>query len=571
MKFKKIYISPKPLLWGQFWGWWRGGEKSVCRGMAKPGDRCCAGNNLHWSKETPMNQQSKTASIWHATSEGTKYPQLSGDISVDVAIVGGGITGLTAAVLLQRNGLNVALLEASRIGSGVTGNTTAHISEVPDMGYRQLIASLGEEQAQRVVQSRRIAIETIASFVKTDKIDCEFERLSGYLYAESESEVSQLERETQAARKLGVSASAIADVPLPFPVKGGILFSNQAQFHALKYLQGLANAFTGEGGKIYEDSRVLDIDIDRDPLAMSTAGGKVTAKEVILATIMPIHDLLKMQEILPLTTKAAPYRSYVMGVRLDGVSAPKGLFWDTAQPYHYTRCYNTPAGEMLVVGGEDHKTGQEIDETECYRKLEQYLRDRYPIAAIDYRWSAQLYEPVDGLPFIGSSALHPHLHFATGYSGNGMSFGTIAGLIFSDSILGNKNPWKKLYDPNRFNLVASAQGFLSENIEVAKHFIGDRFKADVHSLSQVPLKEGRIVEVGGEQVAVYRDESGDIHTLSPVCTHAHCIVNWNAAEKSWDCPCHGGRFSATGEVLNGPPIKDLQRRSLLGESTTSRD
>lgn len=510
-----------------------------------------------------MSNQSKTASVWHATTETTRFPQLNRDISVDVAIVGGGITGLTAALLLKRAGRSVAVLEGSEIGSGVTGNTSAHLSEYPDIGYQQLISNFGEDGAKLTAQSRRAAIETIAAFVEDEGIECEFQRVPGYLYTENQTDVSFIEKEIDAAQKLGIAASFTTEVSLPFPIKAAMLLPNQGQFNAMKYLEGLANTLTREGGQIYEQTRVTNINGDGDrPGRVSTDRGTVTANDVIIATHMPIHDVLKLQDLLPLTTKAAPYRSYAIGVRLKNIPTPQGLFWDTVEPYHYTRSYATQDGEILIVGGEDHKTGKEIDTETRYQRLEAYVRERYPVESIDYRWSAQVYEPVDGLPFIGASFLHPHIYAATGFSGNGLTFGTLAALILSDAIVGQKNPWRELYDLNRFNPIASAQEFVSENLGVATHFIGDRFKSEAKTLGEVQPNQGKIMAINGEQLAVYRDENGQIHALSPVCTHTHCIVSWNNAEQSWDCPCHGGRFSATGEVLNGPPIENLKRKQL---------
>ncbi|MEW6498913.1 MAG: FAD-binding oxidoreductase, partial [Cyanobacteriota bacterium] len=390
-----------------------------------------------------------STSLWQTTTPKTSFLQLASDITVDVAVVGGGITGFTAALLLKQAGLSVAVIEALAIGGGVTGHTTAHIAEVPDIGYQSLISNFGQEGALLAAQSRRAAIEQIARFVQEEEIVCSFQRLPGYLYTESSEDVSYLEGEAIAASQLGIPASLTKDVPLPFPIKEGILFPNQAQFNSLEYLQGLAKAFSTSGGHIFEQTRVLNISGD-SPYQLHTQRGSVTARQVILATHTPIHDITSLQDLYLLSTKIAPYRSYVLGVRLRSSPPPVGLFWDTQEPYHYTRTYVDPsAGEFLIVGGADHKTGEKVDTQMSFQKLEVYVRSRFPVESIPYHWSAQWYEPVDGLPFIGKSFAHDQIYVATGYSGNGISFGTVSGMLIADQILGRPNAWSELYDPNR--------------------------------------------------------------------------------------------------------------------------
>jgi glycine/D-amino acid oxidase-like deaminating enzyme/nitrite reductase/ring-hydroxylating ferredoxin subunit len=503
---------------------------------------------------------STSTSVWQAIPNQISFPSLVQNITVDVAIVGGGITGLTAALLLKRAGLSVAVIEALTLEGGVTAYTTAHISEVPDIGYETLISDYGESDARLAAEARRQAIEQIARFVEIENIECGFERVPGYYYAESADEIETIEKEAEAARRLGVDATVTYDIPLPFGTGAGILFPNQAQFHAVQYLQALAQAIDGNGSHIFEQTRVVDIS-GSSPYRVTTQQGTVTAQNVILATHTPIHDIANMQDLYLLTTKLAPYRSYVLGVRLRS-PAPVGLFWDTMEPYHYTRNFADANGELLIVGGEDHKTGADVDQLERYERLEAYVRERYDVDRVEYRWSAQWYEPIDGLPFIGKSPAHDRLYVATGFSGNGMSFGTIAGMVLSDQILGRDNPWSDLYNPSRVKPLAGIQDFVSNNLDVAKHFVGDRFQSEVQSLDDVPRGEGRLLKVDGEQLAVYRDLDGKLHAVSPVCTHAGCIVNWNNAEQSWDCPCHGGRFSCTGQVLNGPPIRSLQAKPI---------
>ncbi|NEQ23838.1 MAG: FAD-dependent oxidoreductase [Microcoleus sp. SIO2G3] len=498
-----------------------------------------------------------STSIWQAVASSTTYPPLTRDLAVDVAIVGGGITGLTTALLLKRAGLSVAVLEALEIETSATSHTTGHISEVPDIGYQELIGNFGEDAARQVARSRRAAIDRIASFVQEEQIDCGFAYLPGYLYSESYSDLDQLEANAKAARKLGVEATTTTALPLPFPTTKGIVFPNQAQFDGVAYVQALARSIDGGGSYVFEQTRVVDISGDA-PTRVYTRQGTIAAQKVVLATHTPIHDITKLQDVYLAAVRAVPYQSYVLAVKVRS-PIPEGLFWDTADPYHYTRKANHPEfGELLIVGGADHRTGAVENTLESYEQLEAYVRSRYHVESIPYRWSSQWFEPTDGLPFIGTAALHPNIYLATGFSGNGISYGTIAGITISDSILERKNSWIDLYSPGRIKPIANAARFIAQNLNISSHFVLDRFKREVKTVAEIPPGSGKLLEINGEQIAAYRDEDGTLHTLSAVCTHLGCIVNWNAAEKSWDCPCHGGRFTCTGQVLTGPQVKDLE-------------
>ena len=492
-----------------------------------------------------------TTSIWLATADSATFPRLDGDRTVDVAIVGAGITGLTAALLLAQAGKNVLVLDSGQIGQGVSAYTTAHLTTMYDVGYAQIEKDFDETSARLVAESSRVAIERIAQWVQDEQIDCDFERVDGYLYSEDAADEQTLHDEIDAASRAGIEAEWVAETPLPFAVHRALRLPNQAQFNPLPYLHALARAVERHGGSVCELTRVDSVD-GGDACTVTTERGTVTANAVIIATHMPINDLY-------LFTKAEPYRSYVLGVRLNG-AVPVGLYWDSEDPYHYTRNYRDEQGEVLIVGGEDHKTGHESDTEQPFRNLEAYVRERYDVSEIAYRWSAQWYDPIDGLPFIGEYPLRPHVYAATGYSGNGMTMGTLAGMMLADEILDVDNPYHDLYSINRFKPLVGGPSMIKAGIDEAIRFVADRFKTDADDTSEVPLGEGRVLKVDGEQTAVYRDERGVLHNLSPICTHLGCIVNWNTAEKSWDCPCHGGRFTATGEVLEGPPSKDLARK-----------
>ncbi|MFP5288017.1 MAG: FAD-dependent oxidoreductase [Thermoanaerobaculia bacterium] len=485
------------------------------------------------------------STIWDK-KELPRHAPLEGEERVDVAVVGAGITGLTAARLLVAAGKRVAVLEQSRIGSGTTGGTTAHVTQVPDRRYAELVSKFGRDGVRQVVESTRAAMERIASFVEEDAISCDFARIPAYLYTESEDEIFRLQEEVDAAREVGMPAVFVREVPLPFPTAGAVRFDNQARFHPLAYLSGLAGKIVERGGRIYEETRVVKVDGD-GPLRVETERGTVTADTVLFATHTPAGFSLLHAELEPL-------RSYVLGVRLRNQEPPDGLFFDTADPYNYTRRQE----DVLIVGGKDHKTGHG-DPDESYRALEEYVRQRWSVESIDYRWSAQFYEPPDGLPLIGQALTSSRVFVATGYSGTGMIFGTVGGMLLSDLALEREREWAEVYRTSRVKPLAGGPTIAKLNLEVAADFVKDRLTTHrIEDVSEVPAGEGQVVRLGGEKVAVYREETGKVHAVSPVCTHAGCLVHWNPSEKSWDCPCHGSRFSPDGEVLEGPAVKGLE-------------
>ncbi len=498
----------------------------------------------------PNNSQS----LWLATAKGKTFPALQADLAVDVAIVGAGITGLTAATLLKKAGLSVAVIEADAVAGGVSGFTTAHITEALDRSCGQLIKDIGEDNARLAAESGRVALARIKSFVREEGIDCDFASVPAFQYTEDPETVSELGAERKAAASIGSKVTLTREVPLPFKVAGALRFDRQAQLHPRRYLLPLALAIPGHGSHVFERTRVVEVE-DGEPCRVVTAAGTVTARHVILATHAPFNNVL-------LQTKVASYRSYVLALRLkSGEEPPLGLFWDTEDPYHYIRSQASEGGALLIVGGEDHKTGKDEDTTERFEVLLAFAAARFKVASVQYRWSAQVIEPVDGLPFIGREPGSEHVYLATGYSGTGMTLGTLAAMINTDLILDRKNPYQDLYDPGRFKAKASIVDYVKENVDFPVHLVKDRLKgAEATSLAEVAKGEGKIVELAGEKTAVYRDERGLLHAVSPVCTHMGCLVGFNNAEKTWDCPCHGSRFDKDGKVLNGPAVTPLESR-----------
>jgi glycine/D-amino acid oxidase-like deaminating enzyme/nitrite reductase/ring-hydroxylating ferredoxin subunit len=490
--------------------------------------------------------------LWSEGVNLPSLPPLTQDYAVDVAVVGGGITGLTAALLLQRGGKRVAILERYGVSRGVTGRTTAHLTEALDTRYHMLTRDFGEGGARLAALGTRQAIDRIAAFVRDEKIECDYNVVPGYLFCETEDEVAALEQERDAARAAGLYVDLTRGAPLPFKVAAALRFPNQAQMQPTAYLKGLARSFQEAGGKIFEGTSVTSIE-DGELCHLVTSEGTVSARAVIVAAHAPLTRVA-------LQTKVARYNSYV--IAFPG-SLPRALFWDTEDPYHYIRSARIQGKDYVVIGGEDHKTGQETKTEERYEALVRYARSRFGVTSATHTWSSEVLEPVDGLPYIGKSPGQENVYVATGYSGNGITFGTLAGIMLDQAVRGQDHPLALLLAPSRFKPLASAHDYLTENIDFPLHFVGDRLKpADASSVEEVGRGEGKLVRCGAEKLAVYRDANGKVHALSPVCTHLGGHVHWNSAEKSWDCPCHGARFGIDGSVLHGPALTPLECKKL---------
>lgn len=506
------------------------------------------------------SKSGETISLWTATAEVPEQAMLTENTHADVCIVGAGIAGMTTAYLLAREGRSVVVLDDGRIGGGMTERTTAHLSNAIDDRYFELERLHGEKGARLAAQSHTAAIDRIEAIIAEEGIDCEFERLSGYLFVPRGESNEILDRELRAAQRAGLTDVELVDrAPIDSFDTGMCLhFPRQAQFHPLKYLAGLAHAIERDGGHIFTGTHVSTMEGGAPARVETSNGCVVTADAIVIATNTPINDIVTIH------TKQAPYTSYVIGARIPRGSVTRALYWDTDDPYHYVRLHNVSRQDndydLLIVGGEDHKSGQAEDGAQRHSRLEAWTKERFPmIESIEFRWSGQVMEPVDAVAFIGRNPGDPrNVYIATGDSGMGMTHGTIAGILITDLIMGRECPWVPLYDPSRKSLRALVK-FAKENLNVAAQYVeGYLTGSDVDSTEEITKGEGAVIRRGITKLAVYRDELGTLHEHSAMCPHLRCIVSWNKLEKTWDCPCHGSSFDRYGHVINGPANSDLE-------------
>lgn len=492
----------------------------------------------------------KILSTWQKTAESPpQFPPLDKDVVADIVIIGAGITGLTLAHLVSKSGRKVVVLDSNEIGAGTTGHASNHLTTDIDFGYSNIKKKFSEKVMQQVAGSRLAAIDTIENTCRELDISCDFERTDGYLYADSAENVSEVEEELKYARRAGLDVEQVPAVDLPFPVKKAIRYNDQGIFNTQKYLNGLAKALQQKPEcDIYCNSRVEEVDNSNKKVI--TKSGTVTAAHIILATHTP-------QFINILQTMVVPYRSYMIAVKLASGNYPHGLYWDCKEPYHYTRSYKQGDQQWLLIGGADHKTGH--DGKDHYAQLEKYAREHYDVAEITDRWSAQYYEPADGLPYIGKSPLS-NVYVATGYSGDGLVYGVVAAIIINALINGEEHEWLEAYNARRFTPVESAGKFVKHNLEVGKHYISGLIRSG--EIKDVEAGEGKVINYKGNKYAVSRDISGKLTALSAFCTHMGCVIEWNKDEHTWDCPCHGSRFEPTGELIEGPATIDLESKGL---------
>jgi glycine/D-amino acid oxidase-like deaminating enzyme/nitrite reductase/ring-hydroxylating ferredoxin subunit len=502
----------------------------------------------------PQSLPGRPTSVWMDTAPHTTYAPLDASLTVDVCVVGGGILGLLTADQLKRAGRSVALLEADRVATGVTGYTTAKVTVLHGLIYDHVRSRFGEEGARHYAEANAAGLALIADRIAQDGIECEFRRRPALTYTGDERELDSLRKEVEAARAAGLDAELVNDVDLPWKVAGAVRIGDQAEFHPRRFLLAIADAVSDGGSHVFERTRVTGVD-DGDPCRVRTDGGaEVTAGAVVIATHYPTLDRGLF------FARLSAERSYALGLRVRG-RVPHGMFLSTESPAHSVRATPYDGDELLIVGGESHKTGTS-DPVERYEALEAWARVRFDVRAVEYRWSAQDAMPADGIPYVGKlSPIARRVWTASGFKKWGITNGAAAALMLSDAILERENPWLDTFDANRFKPVAAAPTLLKEQLSVGAHFFGDRLAPpDARSLEQLAPGEGGIVKVDGDKVAAFRDDDGVVHAVSPICTHLYCQVSFNAAERSWDCPCHGSRFATDGTVIQGPAVNPLERR-----------
>lgn len=494
----------------------------------------------------------QSTSVWRATAETLSYLGVKVPSEADVCVVGAGIAGLTAAYLLAQRGLQVVVLDDGPVGGGETGQTSAHLSPILGTRYYELESTHGADGAKAIADAHRAAIDLVAEIAAHEAPDCEFERLDGYLIPGEGDGREELARELAALGRAGIDAELVDEARVGAMRLGPALrVPGQGRFHPLRYLAGLARGVERMRGVIATDAHVVKVDAVEGGARVELAnGGSLHAEHVVVATNSPIHTLLTYH------TKIAPYRTYVVGLRVPDDSLP-ALVWDTEDPYHYLRTTRDADGEVLLVGGRDHKTGQEEDFDARYAALEAWTRARFPAAGeVVIRWSGQVMESVDGIGYDGRSVGECCAWVITGDSGNGLTNGTLGAMIVRDGVEGRDNPWRATFDPARSPLRAAGE-WIRENANVAAQFADWLRGSDVEGVDNIAPGEGAVLRHHLAQVAVYRDDTGNLSACSAVCPHAGCLVAWNSAEKSWDCPCHGSRFDPLGKVLNGPAVTAL--------------
>lgn len=498
------------------------------------------------STETPPE------SLWIASAAKTNYTALGDDIKVDVAIIGGGITGITSGYMLKKEGLSVAIIEADRIAQGTTGHTTAKITSQHDLIYSKIKSYMGDEKARQYAEANETSIRTISDLIEQEKIDCDFHKEPAYIVTSVDSYVQQIADEASTASSLGIKSSFIENTPLPFKVKGAVKFDDQARFHPRKYLLALAKKVEGGGSFIFEQTRVVDINKGSPCILVTNLGKKITADNVIIASHFPCFDGMGFY-----FARMYPDRSYVIAVKVKEKFFG-GMYITAEEPGRSLRSQEYEGGELIIVSGEHHKTAHGTNLHTHYENLLEFAKKHYEVQELIYRWSTQDYTTLDKVPYVGRlTSKVPNIYVATGFRKWGMTNGTASATIIRDLILKGKNPWAEVYDPSRFVLNPSITSFISINSDVAANLASGKLKSAPENVD-IEKEEAVIAEIEGNKMGMYRDKKGHLHTVDTTCTHMGCELKWNDAENSWDCPCHGSRFTYEGKIIEGPAINELQ-------------
>ncbi|HEX6983717.1 MAG TPA: FAD-dependent oxidoreductase [Balneolaceae bacterium] len=501
-------------------------------------------------------------SIWSHFADSHEFPQLKEGILTDVAIIGGGITGISAGCLLAQQGRKVVVLESRKVGGGTSGHSTGNLYFTIDKPLSSLKSKYDNETVKKVAQSRSEALKQVAMWVSEYNLDCDFKRVPWHLYSNDEKNKSRIDDEYKTGRKAGLPMKIIRESEMPVPAVRALKLDEQGQINPMRYVQELAKKLQSENFQIYEQTHVSSVKEQGNHYKLMTPDGIVTAANVIHATHTP-------KGVKAVQTLLGPYREYGIACRMEEGVHPDGIFWGyfDGNKKISTRNYSRNGEHFLIVVGEPHKVGHAKDNKQHIEKLESFAREYFDVQDVAFRWGGQHYRPADLLPYIGTTFRSSGEFFATGYSTDGLIYGTLAGVILSDLITAKENQWADLYRSTRKQPLKSASKFAKENIDVAKQYIKDLTgKAEDLDLSHLKPGEGKIAEQDGHKLAVYRHEDGKLDVRSAVCTHLKCIVQWNNAEKSWDCPCHGSRFETDGSVLEGPAFDPLRRVKFSDDS-----
>lgn len=491
---------------------------------------------------------------WRESLDFPSFSKLEDNLITDVVIVGGGITGITTAYLLTQEGKSVTLLDAGKLLNGTTGHTTAKITAQHDLIYDELINHIGHPQAKLYYQANAEALKFIKETVEKNAINCDLSEEDAYIYTNSDKYTKKIEKEYKAYQKLGIEGELLSDIPLDIPIKKALVMKKQAQFHPLKYLAYLVKELQEKGCKIYENTVAVDVEEGHQPILVTRDGYKITADYVISASHFPFNDTKGLY-----FSRMYAERSYLIGAKTDK-PFPGGMYLSAESPKRSLR-YTPMNGENLIlIAGEKHKTGQGIDTLKHYEALQEFGQETFGLEEITYRWSAQDLTTLDKVPYVGTiTPHHPTLLVATGFRKWGMTNGTASAKLLSDIVLERENPYKALYDPSRFNADPSIKEFLKINGDVTKHLIKDKFKPGDKEIEDLKNDEGAMVRVNGQLAGAYKSGDGTINIVDTTCTHLGCEVHWNHGDRTWDCPCHGSRFSVTGEVVEGPAKKPLTK------------
>lgn len=505
---------------------------------------------------------------WRDKLEFLEFSSLNEDLNVDTVIVGGGITGITAAYLLVKEGVKVALVEAGKLLNGTTGHTTAKVTAQHDLIYDELINHFGKTKARLYYEANTDALNFIKKTVDENKIDCDLSQQDAVLYATTDQSVQKLEKENQAYQQLHIEGELVDRIPFDINVKKALFMKNQAQFHPLKYLTHLVQVIQEKGGYIFENTTAVNVEENGDKVSVLTRNGKrITGEHILSCSHFPFYEGTGFY-----FTRMYSERTYLMAAKTNK-EYPGGMYLSVDQPSRTIRSARMNGEDLIIFGGEKHKTGQGKDTLEHYKAIETFGKEVLGVNEIMYRWSAQDLTTLDKLPYIGAiTATHPNILIATGYRKWGMTNGTAAALLLTDLVLKKPNPYKELYSPSRFYADPSLKTFFKENYNVAKHLIKGKLEIPLQNANFLSNDEGAVVLINEQRKGAYKDKEGQLHIVDTTCTHMGCEVNWNHGERSWDCPCHGSRFSYTGEVIEGPAEKPLQKHDFkLLDNLTSEE